>query len=687
VTATADTVPSAAASPRSEAPRLFVLVLIFWGAFAVPVAALSFLDPAMFLGQDPDNLMRLANVRDLVGGQGWFDLVQHRMDPPQGSLIHWSRLIDAPIAALVLIGSAFGLGEALALTAWPLLLLLGFMTGAALVAAAIGGRVAAVPALALSLFFLDPLLLYLPNDIDHHNAQHTLLILAVAAVLRLPSAPRLGIASGSACAAMLAIGLEMLPNVAVLAGAVALRWASGGDTARGTAWFGASFATLAALLYLGTASPEARFACDSLSLSFLAPFGAAGFGLAVLALFFDRAGFAALRLTALAALAGSVATMFALAAPECLGGPYGSVSPELKALWLDTVMEAQPLPVYFLREPVGAFATVGPPLVALVVALRHVRRNAWLWGVPLALLLTALALSLYQVRTIPHANAIAIPILAAWIAGVAQRHGVTGLWPLRRAAPVIGAFALAFPLAHLAVGWAGVEALRLPSFGTIAPQVSVEVPVEAVRGLSAAERDCLDPASAALLRQVPRGLVLSPVFYGPSVLVISAHDVLAGPYHRSGDAILDTIHAMRLPAEAARHILERRGVDYVAICSTAKEPAVTVHKAPDGLVAALLNGETPGWLAPVLPESATKLRLWRVLPEPTGLSAWPDCATEGYAAHLCDLASFCRHGCGERPEPAGQGTLWRRRSAGGAGAGANRLLQPRMHGRRRHAAA
>ena len=42
--------------------------------------------------------MRLVEVRDLIAGQGWFDLTQHRLDPP-GVSMHWSRVIDAPLAA------------------------------------------------------------------------------------------------------------------------------------------------------------------------------------------------------------------------------------------------------------------------------------------------------------------------------------------------------------------------------------------------------------------------------------------------------------------------------------------------------------------------------------------------------------------------------------------------------------
>ena len=52
---------------------------------------------------DPDDVMRLVQVRDWLGGQGWFDLTQHRVSPPQGVAMHWSRLVDLPIALPVVL--------------------------------------------------------------------------------------------------------------------------------------------------------------------------------------------------------------------------------------------------------------------------------------------------------------------------------------------------------------------------------------------------------------------------------------------------------------------------------------------------------------------------------------------------------------------------------------------------------
>src|SRR5476649_2246692 len=70
---------------------------------------------------DTDSAMRLVQVRDLLHGQSWFDTVQHRMNTPYGLPMHWSRLVDAPLALLMLVSETF------ARIAWPLLLFLAVL--------------------------------------------------------------------------------------------------------------------------------------------------------------------------------------------------------------------------------------------------------------------------------------------------------------------------------------------------------------------------------------------------------------------------------------------------------------------------------------------------------------------------------------------------------------------------------
>ena len=83
---------------------------------------------------DTDDNMRLMQVRALLGGQGWYDLRQYRLNPPAGFDIHWSRIVDLPIAALILVFKPFVgtvMAEKLACGIAPLLPLSVTMAGLA----------------------------------------------------------------------------------------------------------------------------------------------------------------------------------------------------------------------------------------------------------------------------------------------------------------------------------------------------------------------------------------------------------------------------------------------------------------------------------------------------------------------------------------------------------------------------
>src|SRR3954470_2948132 len=86
------------------------------------------------LSLDTDSAMRLVQVRDLLAGQSWFDTVQHRLNTPYGLPMHWSRLVDAPLALLSLVS------ERLALIAWPLLLFAALLSLLARLAERLGGH-------------------------------------------------------------------------------------------------------------------------------------------------------------------------------------------------------------------------------------------------------------------------------------------------------------------------------------------------------------------------------------------------------------------------------------------------------------------------------------------------------------------------------------------------------------------
>src|SRR6185503_6098456 len=122
--------PNLAAAPRQPAEPA-MLLLVVWLAVAATLLIHGF--AALPEGVSTDDAMRLVEVRDWLAGQDWFDLTQHRLSPPTGVAMHWSRLIDLPLAALILAGDGlFGRvgAERLALAVWPLLLFLAALGGA-----------------------------------------------------------------------------------------------------------------------------------------------------------------------------------------------------------------------------------------------------------------------------------------------------------------------------------------------------------------------------------------------------------------------------------------------------------------------------------------------------------------------------------------------------------------------------
>src|SRR3546814_15625540 len=83
--------------------RWLLLLALFWLAAAIWLVSQKWAAIKGLALPDTDDNLRLQQVRDWLGGQGWFDLRQHRMLPPEGADIHWSRLVDLPLAGLILL--------------------------------------------------------------------------------------------------------------------------------------------------------------------------------------------------------------------------------------------------------------------------------------------------------------------------------------------------------------------------------------------------------------------------------------------------------------------------------------------------------------------------------------------------------------------------------------------------------
>ncbi len=135
---------------------------------------------------DVDDAMRLAQWRDFINGQGWFDLHQSRLSPPHGYEPHWSRLIDAGLAGLYFFFRLFSddaMAERLMRAVWPLLWILPAIAGVSAIAWRLAGASAAIAVLVLALAGGSAYQQFLPGTIDHHNVQIALTMLAVAATV------------------------------------------------------------------------------------------------------------------------------------------------------------------------------------------------------------------------------------------------------------------------------------------------------------------------------------------------------------------------------------------------------------------------------------------------------------------------------------------------------------------------
>ena len=198
-----------------------VPLLIIWLLAALALTIVNRADIAALDLPDTDDAQRLMQVRDWLGGQAWGDVDQHRMNPPTGANMHWSRLVDLPIASIIaLTEPVFGraVAERIAGTAVPLLALLVTMGAAALAAFRLSGRQAAILAAVFIAASGQILSLFKPLRIDHHNWQIAFMLCAVAALADPRRRFSSGILAGLATVAALAIGLEMLPHL-VIAGA------------------------------------------------------------------------------------------------------------------------------------------------------------------------------------------------------------------------------------------------------------------------------------------------------------------------------------------------------------------------------------------------------------------------------------------------------------------------------------
>jgi hypothetical protein len=550
--------------PREAWRAPLVALLLAVGLSAVWVLR-GWHDLAALRLPDTDDMVRLQQIRDWLGGQGFADLAQHRLGPAPGLEMHWSRLPDLVPAALILalaplLGSHGA--ELAAVIVSPALLFLAALLLIGSTARRLGAP--AITATLVAALAYPATSLFLPGRIDHHALQMVLLLLLVRSLLGTGTRAA-GVIAALAAVASFDIGLETAPLLGVAGAALELLWVIGAPGARDRLFgFGLTLplALVIAQTLLRTSSWTIA-ACDGFGrLSLQAAQGAA-LPMIVLA-FCAVAGPGSLRGRAIAAgLAGAVAAgTILLIAPQCLH-PYGQVDPLLARLWLAEVGEAQPL---FGTAPANAIAYAGLALAGLAATLVIAwQRRAGGWWIVAALMLMALAVTCFQLRGAYAAALLAAPGLAVTI-GAARPRGA----------------------ALLAAAWIVSTGILYPLAGTAL------FPPKPEPGAS-----CTAPESLARLAALPPGHLLAPLDIGAYAIAATPHRVLAAPYHRNNRgnrAMYDFFLGQPAQSEA---IAQAWGIDYVAFCPGDLDRFAKAAPAPHSLAEQLRAGTVPAWLVPV----------------------------------------------------------------------------------------
>ena len=572
-------------------------LLLLWVCSAIGLIIYRWPQIQWFALGDTDDNLRMMQVRALLKGQDWYDLRQYRLNPPFGADIHWSHLVDLPIAALILIFKPFlggAIAEKIAIALAPIIPLAVVFVGLGLTVRRLVAPASFIVAASIFLCSYTALLMFMPTRIDHHGWQLAMLTLMLAGLAD-PKQMRGGLTVGIATTLSLVIGLEMLLYLAIGGAAVAMRWIMDKDQHIRLRSYGGSLAIGVALGFAGFASYANRVPrCDALTPAWLSVMVLAG--LLLVALSFVRAEKITHRFV-LAGIAGAFALGFlGLAWPDCLGRPE-QVSPELERLWLANISEAKPL----YKQNLPTILSVSVLVIGLFGsfwALWRERMNergaAWA-SVALLSLLSALML-LWQTRAAASALMFAVPGATAlgWalIPRLRAHHNV-----LVRVFGTTAAFMLVSGL------WAQLVIGQIPNPKVATPRMKL---------VTKANSTCPTIPALRPIALIPKATIMTFVDLGPRLITMTHHNAIAGPYHRNGAVILDIHKVFRGEPNEARTIMKRHGASMLLICPNMSESTIYATQNPKGFYAQLAKGQVPDWLEPVALPARSPYKLWRV---------------------------------------------------------------------------
>ena len=607
---------SARITPETTGVRLGI---VFWLAviavfLATNVVIETASGAAILSGElrGTDSYMRLLRVTQLHETGDWFDLVIPRSNAPYGEQLHWTRPFDilllivaAPVALFA------GWGEGLfwaAVVVSPLLLLACGLAMIWTMAPLIRPSSWLLPAIAI---LIQPGIVAYSTlgRADHHVLLLLVHIFSIGCMLRgLKNRFDLrifficGLFSGFA----VWLSVETLLSVLAIATALGIAWLLSPENRARQGVLYALGMLLVMALGIVSAHPPSRWLTPVYD-----EIGAVHLLIAVLLLAFwsgilllersfgrPKTWPEALGLAALFGLvaAGAIYRCY----PGFFGGPMVDVNPAIVHIWLDKVSEMKGI-LPTTQYSLGKFIFyLGQGLVALPFLVWKLWKErddpaymAWM-GLTVAVLLYWPVATLH-VRFSSFAEVLFVLVLAELIDRILRAlEDCRGMLP--RVLGKSAAICLIL-VASVAIG------NLLMTAGQAEDHSSAEKTAADVCDLAAMSRFL---ESADNWPADKRLTILGFLDFGPELLYRTRHRVIATPYHRNDEGILDSYKIMTAgdPAEA-KAMMDRRAVDLVLLCPNSPERGFfSTPDRSEHLYASLAADNPPDWLAPVaLPEA------------------------------------------------------------------------------------
>lgn len=569
---------------------------LFWITYLVTITIVIIRGPSFevpFWSLWNDDTMRLIQVRDLMNGQNWFDLMQYRLGA-EGTPMHWSRLIDVPIAALIGFFSIFtssDWAEAITMVLWPLLLIGPTLCAIYIASIRFGGEFAGIFGLIFGAIAIVSSEKFDPGSLDHHNVQLMLTAVTLMAMMASKNTIKNGVIAGSACALSLSIGFETMLFVFSVSVSAALIFVLYGPDGRNrTVGFTGGFILTLAIAFI-VVRPDltsTTFNCDAFGLDLLVMGTVGASGLLVLASMLSTVS---VRYRALGVLVLTVAVLLVAIgfAPACLENPLNQLYPDVRTEWLGRIVESQSLMESINTNVPGNFGLLITPLVAFIFVLQFARnpekRASSL--VLIAVIASAYLMTFYQIRGINFLVMLCVVPIAAFLGHLHERYKITR-------SPISGVLVILAVILSVPDVWSiGYFSIANPTRLPPAAEFEGAGVAPLVNG---GFELCWHLGEMAELANLPIGFIVSSTDLGAVLLSTTPHRVLSSNFHRNQDGIQSGLDLAKSDLNDARILLQNLGVDYVVLCKSDSLPLRLSHNNPDGLWHTIYSGNTPDFL-------------------------------------------------------------------------------------------